>query len=152
MHRAEPGKTEMIETAYTHSLPIFKSKQKGICPWCSTFITEGSTIVRLEQPVRPDTNDGCISNRTGKPYYWDGRQISMTPRQYVHFDCYKKDLIETAQFTDGCHYCNSDEDLTIDHIIATSKGGKDIPSNLTVACRSCNSSKGNRPYNDFINR
>ena len=152
MHRAEPGKTKMIETAYTHSLPIFKSKQKGICPWCSTFITEGSTIVRLQQPVRPDTNDGCISNRTGKPYYWDGRQISMTPRQYVHFDCFKKDLIETAQLTDGCHYCNNNKDLTIDHIIATSKGGKDTPSNLTVACRSCNSSKGNRPYNDFINR
>jgi hypothetical protein len=142
----------MIDTPYTKSLPIFKSKQRGICPWCSTFVTVGSMIVRLEEAVVPDSDDGCTSNRTGKCYYYDGRSIAMTPRQYVHFDCYKQNLILDAEATSGCHYCHSYNDLTIDHILATSKGGKDIPSNLTVACRSCNSSKGNRPYNDFINR
>ena len=44
-----------------------------------------------------------------------------------------------------CAYCGVELDeatFTVDHIEAFSKGGSDDPDNLTVACRSCNSSKG----------
>ncbi len=44
-----------------------------------------------------------------------------------------------------CAYCDVELDettFTIDHIEAFSRGGSDDPENLTVACRSCNSSKG----------
>lgn len=43
-----------------------------------------------------------------------------------------------------CQYCWIHEDLTIDHIVPISKGGKSIEDNLQVLCRSCNASKGNR--------
>lgn len=46
-----------------------------------------------------------------------------------------------------CAYCNSalpDDDFTIDHVQPVCKGGGDEPENLTVACRSCNSSKGGK--------
>jgi hypothetical protein len=33
---------------------------------------------------------------------------------------------------------------SVDHVIPRSKGGTDAPQNLVLACRSCNSSKGNR--------
>ena len=35
--------------------------------------------------------------------------------------------------------------LTIDHITARRRGGKDVLSNLRVLCRKCNSSKRDRP-------
>lgn len=46
-----------------------------------------------------------------------------------------------------CPYCKNEfpmKVLTIDHILPLSKGGIHIASNLTLACRSCNSSKSNR--------
>jgi len=44
----------------------------------------------------------------------------------------------------SCQYCNSTVDLTIDHIIPRSRGGKDTWENLVTACNSCNHRKGNR--------
>ena len=41
----------------------------------------------------------------------------------------------------ACCYCASRESLSIDHLIPTKKGGRNIGDNLVWACRSCNSSK-----------
>jgi len=41
-----------------------------------------------------------------------------------------------------CESCGSSEDITIDHIIPVSKGGKHTAKNIQVLCRKCNSSKG----------
>lgn len=46
-----------------------------------------------------------------------------------------------------CEYCGIKENLTIDHIIPISKGGQNCLSNVTVACGSCNSRKGNKIIN-----
>jgi hypothetical protein len=44
-----------------------------------------------------------------------------------------------------CHYCRKRMSrLTMDHVIPISRGGHHIASNIVPACRSCNSSKGNR--------
>jgi 5-methylcytosine-specific restriction endonuclease McrA len=50
---------------------------------------------------------------------------------------YKRDDYE-------CQYCESKNDLTIDHIIPRSKGGKDTWDNLVACCTSCNLKKGNK--------
>lgn len=42
----------------------------------------------------------------------------------------------------ACCYCASTERLSVDHLIPTKRGGKNIGDNLVWACRSCNSSKG----------
>lgn len=49
-----------------------------------------------------------------------------------------------------CHYCGSCDDLTLDHKTPRSKGGGDHPSNLLTACRSCNSRKGTKSYDEFL--
>jgi 5-methylcytosine-specific restriction endonuclease McrA len=42
----------------------------------------------------------------------------------------------------SCQYCTATRDLTIDHIIPRSKGGKSTWTNLITACKRCNSRKG----------
>ncbi len=47
-----------------------------------------------------------------------------------------------ARFGGACVYCGCVPPvLTLDHVIAKSKGGFDVRSNLVGACRRCNNSK-----------
>lgn len=43
-----------------------------------------------------------------------------------------------------CQYCGKKSDLTIDHVLPKSRGGKDAWENLVTACGKCNIKKGNR--------
>jgi 5-methylcytosine-specific restriction endonuclease McrA len=43
-----------------------------------------------------------------------------------------------------CVYCSSVKNLTIDHVIPKSKGGKNNWDNLVTCCSSCNAKKGDR--------
>lgn len=44
----------------------------------------------------------------------------------------------------SCVYCGNKRDLTIDHLIPKSKGGKNTWDNLVTCCISCNSKKGDK--------
>lgn len=60
--------------------------------------------------------------------------------RFSKYNVYLRDL-----FT--CQYCYtrfSQQQLTIDHVIPISKGGKTEWANIVSACNPCNSSKGNR--------
>lgn len=48
-----------------------------------------------------------------------------------------------------CAYCESTENLTIDHIVPQSKGGIDFTKNVVCACHNCNQSKGHTPWKDW---
>jgi hypothetical protein len=41
-----------------------------------------------------------------------------------------------------CQYCGSKNDLTIDHVLPRSRGGKTSWTNLVTACKKCNNRKG----------
>lgn len=41
-----------------------------------------------------------------------------------------------------CQYCETSKDLTLDHVIPKSKGGKSSWGNLVTACKRCNAKKG----------
>jgi 5-methylcytosine-specific restriction endonuclease McrA len=43
-----------------------------------------------------------------------------------------------------CGYCGAKEGLTLDHILPSSRGGKDEWTNLVTACTKCNVKKGNK--------
>ncbi len=51
--------------------------------------------------------------------------------------------IKTA-YRHRCAYCGRRKQLTMDHIVAVSKGGHHSAGNIIPACLSCNASKGNR--------
>ncbi len=41
-----------------------------------------------------------------------------------------------------CQYCGTNKDLTLDHVVPKSKGGKSTWTNLVTACKHCNAKKG----------
>jgi hypothetical protein len=43
-----------------------------------------------------------------------------------------------------CRYCGSKQNLTIDHVVPLSKGGKWVWENLVAACTKCNGKKGSK--------
>lgn len=43
-----------------------------------------------------------------------------------------------------CQYCGISDNLSVDHILPESQGGKLIAKNLVAACKSCNSRKKDR--------
>ena len=49
-----------------------------------------------------------------------------------------------------CTYCGTTENLSLDHIVALSVGGPHTDDNLTIACGSCNSSKGAKPVDEWL--
>lgn len=55
----------------------------------------------------------------------------------------RKNLMHRDKYT--CQYCGkTGGDLTVDHIMPRSRGGRDEWENVVVACLKCNVSKGNR--------
>jgi len=50
-----------------------------------------------------------------------------------------------------CQYCGSRpprEDMTIDHVVPRSRGGRTVWENVVLACSTCNTCKGNRMPRD----
>ena len=44
----------------------------------------------------------------------------------------------------ACQYCASTDDLTFDHVIPRSRGGRTTWENIVTACAPCNLTKGGR--------
>jgi 5-methylcytosine-specific restriction endonuclease McrA len=51
-----------------------------------------------------------------------------------------------------CAYCESEENLTIDHIIPQAKGGTDHITNVVCACEFCNRSKAHNDFYDWFSK
>jgi len=43
-----------------------------------------------------------------------------------------------------CQYCEAKQELTFDHVVPRSQGGRTLWDNVTTACASCNLKKGGR--------
>jgi hypothetical protein len=53
------------------------------------------------------------------------------------------------QWDHKCAYCESKDNLTIDHIIPQSKGGLDITRNVVCCCKTCNHDKGHTSWEEW---
>lgn len=68
-------------------------------------------------------------------------------RSYVHFP-YRNTVVLNRQNifkrdNGGCVYCDTRRNLTLDHVMPSSRGGRSSWENLVTACKECNSKKGN---------
>lgn len=59
---------------------------------------------------------------------------------FTRFNVFLRDRFE-------CQYCGSGGDLTFDHVIPRSKGGKTTWENVITACAPCNLRKANKTLN-----
>lgn len=70
-------------------------------------------------------------------------------------------LLEATRYKPRCVYCLQtvaynpatrvmDRAATIDHKIPLSKGGDDRPHNYVLACRACNTLKGDMTFDEFM--
>ena len=66
--------------------------------------------------------------------------------EYVRFKPFVSFSRRNVYLRDGyeCQYCGSKKELTFDHVIPSSKGGKTNWHNIVTCCRKCNSKKGNK--------
>lgn len=60
----------------------------------------------------------------------------------THVPFSKKNVMIRDNYT--CQYCGSKKELTIDHVIPISRGGRSNFENCVTACRKCNTKKGGR--------
>jgi hypothetical protein len=56
------------------------------------------------------------------------------------------------QWEHKCAYCDSEENITLDHVLPQCKGGLDIKTNVVACCHSCNQSKGHTPWEDWYSK
>jgi hypothetical protein len=77
----------------------------------------------------------CVPQWDARQYEGDFARSGLTPA-----------IRKAVMARDGaaCVECDSADDLTIDHVVAVTKGGTNDLENLRVLCRPCNSKKGNR--------
>lgn len=59
------------------------------------------------------------------------------PPAFTRFNVFLRDGFQ-------CQYCGSDKDLTFDHVVPRSLGGKTTWENIATACARCNLIKGGR--------
>lgn len=81
---------------------------------------------------------------TGRDFGKDFLKVPVKSGKFYDKQSVSNEIRQLVFARDGftCSYCGSTENLSIDHILAESKGGKTIADNLQTLCRSCNSRKG----------
>lgn len=72
------------------------------------------------------------------------REYVQPPRYpaFTRFNVFLRDRFQ-------CQYCGSHDDLTFDHVIPRSRGGRTTWENVVAACAPCNLRKGNRMPRDI---
>lgn len=55
-----------------------------------------------------------------------------------------REYVREREMPNMCIYCESTDALSYDHLMPRGRGGQDIPENVVMACRGCNSSKGDK--------
>jgi hypothetical protein len=120
------------------------SKEEGALLYCRNQVVweAGASVVRLH---------GGISRLTGQRSFMDVNTIIAT--RGVDVQLAKQRAVPALTNPhlfrrDGnmCLYCGerfATRELTRDHVVPVSRGGKDVWQNVVTACRSCNHRKGN---------
>ncbi|WP_414584852.1 RNA-guided endonuclease IscB [Scytonema sp. PCC 10023] len=119
--------------------PSLQSRVENISTWVKRILRYVPITGISQELVKFDTKEMQNPEISGVEYQ-QGELAGYQVREY---------LLE--KWGRKCAYCGAtDTRLEVEHIHPKSKGGSDGVSNLTLACHSCNSSKGNRNIKDFL--
>ncbi|KAJ1287903.1 hypothetical protein BS78_02G046300 [Paspalum vaginatum] len=104
---------------------------------CLEFIGKAHVLEYYDQTVSSPSGSFYIPAVLRVP-----QLLQVVKRRRVKQSLSRKNILYRDEFT--CQYCSSGENLTIDHVIPISRGGKWEWENLVAACARCNSRKGQK--------
>ncbi|XP_065852485.1 uncharacterized protein [Euphorbia lathyris] len=102
---------------------------------CLEFMEKADVLEYYDQAVNSPSGSFYIPAVLRVPHL-----LQVVKRRRVNSNLSRKNILFRDHFT--CQYCSSRENLTIDHVVPTAKGGKWTWENLVAACSKCNSKKG----------
>ncbi len=125
------------------------------------LFNDQARVVHPEDYSLYDFEDWCDLSRMEPGFAESGRYVNtpsmrLRPPEVIVLTAFnrfvkrevrlsRKNIFERDQST--CQYCgkrHAKSDLTIDHVMPRSRGGRDTWDNLVLACVRCNVKKGNR--------
>jgi 5-methylcytosine-specific restriction endonuclease McrA len=91
-----------------------------------------------------------------------GGTFNVKKQTYKH-NKIKKDLPPSKALRDkvidrdgeACFYCSKalqQDELSLDHVMPLSHGGKSVEENLVVCCKDCNLKAGNHPFSNKLHK
>ncbi|KAG6489604.1 uncharacterized protein LOC122005815 [Zingiber officinale] len=104
---------------------------------CLEFMDKADVLEYYDQTVSSPQGSYYIPAVLQIPHL-----LQVVKRRRVKHNLSRKNIFFRDSFT--CQYCSSHQDLTIDHVIPTSRGGEWTWENLVTACARCNSRKGKK--------
>ncbi len=120
---------------WQHAVSLYSRDMVAWTAGDSVFTFRGGVSRFTGRKSRVDVNSIIAIKRSGKI-----RQIKRTIPPLNNRELFLRDA-------NLCMYCGGqypDSELTRDHVIPLSRGGKDRWLNVVAACRSCNTRKGDR--------
>ena len=130
-------------TTVRHALSlVYQRAAKVICP--TTYEAHDFDSWSSVSAARSEPCIRTIALRIRVPEIIDLGLYDGMPRRTVAFS--RRNLYRRDDF--ACQYCDvrpGSEELTIDHIVPRSVGGRTTWDNCVLACVACNKRKANRP-------
>ena len=124
---------EILPNTNEHESVRFKGRETGV------LYKSGKTsnVYALKALV-------CFTTNTS----WDGKPINVGRNKNYH----KEKIKLLKRDGDLCFYCYRplNSDITIEHLIALSSGGKNTLANMVLAHEKCNNSVKNQPISNKV--
>lgn len=111
---------------WTAAVKLYFLEKVNVLEWYDDWTIHSATI-EMQVPAVVVTKKGFKREKHGK-------------MRFTRHNMFLRDLF-------SCQYCGeaySGRNLTIDHVVPLSKGGKTNWENCVTACKSCNSAKSDR--------
>ncbi|XP_073271167.1 uncharacterized protein [Primulina huaijiensis] len=104
---------------------------------CLEFMDKADVLEYYDQTVNSPSGSFYIPAVLRVPHL-----LQVLKRRKVRRSLSRKNILCRDYFT--CQYCDSAENLTIDHVLPMARGGEWTWENLVTACVKCNSKKGQK--------
>jgi len=109
----------------------------SLWPWQESvkavFLDRVDVVSTYDQKVRSPTFEMALPSVIALKQY----VVQDRPPVFTRFNLFLRDRF-------SCQYCGSGDDLTFDHVLPRSRGGRTTWENIVTACSPCNLTKGGR--------
>ncbi len=133
------------------------NKEKTQAQWKERYQSDPLKYIKYQEEYRKDPINLAKVKIRQSNYLKDNPEISCAARHKRREMAVKngnntltwRHMQEIKAENPTCKACGSSEDISVDHILPLDRGGQNCKENCTVLCRSCNSSKHAKTYEEW---